>query len=55
MDIKQQPQLPEVFRPIVCIGGGGIIFDAQRISLPMVSSVRGPGRGWTPLAAKDTP
>ena len=25
MEIRQQPQLPEVFQPIVCIGGGGTV------------------------------
>ena len=29
MIIEQQPQLPKTLRPIVCIGGGGIMRDAH--------------------------
>ena len=41
MKIEQQPQLPKTLRPIVCIGGGGIMRDAH---LPAYRKIRFSGR-----------
>jgi hypothetical protein len=69
MEITQQPQLPRNTRPIVCIGGGDIMYDAQlpaykKTGFPVAgvydpdqdhAKVGGPGRSWTPLTEKDAP